>query len=205
MVMILRSLSAASGLEWETSRGDPDCLIVFRYFTMSAYGAITSKVTSTQLPTIWKTKLKTRITTSDSTTTPKPTSGSEAWQYVVTYHLTLESASLPSRTGLIEYLHDEFADEIERGLTYPQETLAGERMTKEAFETYFFAADVILGLIASEQSLIELGVEAELMEEGKEKELDIDFDKVRQGRGWAECVAGFYYVSSGDAYDRIVL
>ena len=172
---------------------------------MSAYGAISRKVTSIQLPTIWKTKLKTKTATSGLTTSLEPNSGSESWQYVVTYHLTLESAALQSRAGLIEYLHDEFADEVERGLTYPQETLVGERMTKEAFEAYFFAADVILGLVASEQILIELGVEAESMEEGKGKELDIDFDKVRQGRGWAECVAGFYYVSSGDAYDRIVL
>lgn len=151
---------------------------------MSAYGAITRKSAALQLPTIWKIKRKRKPLSSDS------------WQYIVTYHLTLETASQPSRAGLLDYLHTEFADEVERGVTYPQETLVGERLTREAFESYFFAADVILGLIVSGQSLVGLGVDVDALEEGKGKEEDVAFDKVREGKVWADCVAGLYYVGS---------
>ena len=147
---------------------------------MSAYGAITqpNRPTAPLPSTVWSCP---------------PRAGAPT--HLTLHHLTLADAhALP---GLVPYLHACFADELARGRTYPQEVRPGEPYTRAAFETYFFAADVILGLIASEQSLIELGVEIEPMEEGKGKEFDIDFDKVRQGRGWAECVAGFYYVSSG--------
>lgn len=153
---------------------------------MSAYGAITRKSAALQLPTIWKIKRKRKPLSSDS----------DSWQYIVTYHLTLETASQPSRAGLLDYLHTEFADEVERGVTYPQETLVGERLTREAFESYFFAADVILGLIVSGQSLVGLGVDVDALEEGKGKEEDLAFDKVREGKVWADCVAGLYYVGS---------
>lgn len=156
---------------------------------MSAYGTITRKSAALQLPTIWKVKQKSKPVNPDS-------DSSEFWQYIVTYHLNLETASQPSRAGLLDYLHTEFADEVERGATYPQETLVGERLTRDAFESYFFAADVILGLIVSGQSLVDLGVDVDALEEGKGKEEELAFDKVREGKEWADCVAGLYYVST---------
>lgn len=60
-----------------------------------------------------------------------------------------------------------------------------ETYTREAFETYFFSADVFVAIKGST---------------GEEKiqdrtEFFTSIDKLRAGRSWEECVAGFYYGS----------
>lgn len=147
---------------------------------MSAYGAIERSWTSrTVRSTIWK---------------GRP-SGDEAEQFVVLFHLTLQDTEQQSRDGLIAFMHNEFADEIERGQTYPQETQPGSRYTLDAFKSYFFAADVFVGLFCSGERLVQTGLDAKF-NDGEFLEADVDFDLIRNGRDWGDCVAGFYYVST---------
>ncbi|KAF8435009.1 hypothetical protein L210DRAFT_884915 [Boletus edulis BED1] len=72
-------------------------------------------------------------------------------------------------TGLFDHLHVIFADEVEKGLTYPQEDMRDPN----AFKAYFFAADVVIAIV------------------GLPGELEIDLE---HARAWDECVVGFYYV-----------
>ncbi|KAH8115313.1 hypothetical protein DFH11DRAFT_99575 [Phellopilus nigrolimitatus] len=149
---------------------------------MSAYGAIPkpSSLSSPLAPTAWKVK-------------SKSTDGALS-KFVIMYHLTLSSASTPARDGLVSFMADEFADEVERGDTYPQEPLAGERLSREAFEGYYFAADVMIGFRASVEDLQRWDVNAsEVLEEAGTK-VDLDLDVVADNRKWKDCVAGFYYI-----------
>lgn len=99
--------------------------------------------------------------------------------YVTTHHLTRSNVHrLP---GLLEHLTAVFAMEVERGLTYPQE---GE-IDQPNFESYFFAADVFVGIVGDS-----------LRADRGEAEIELDIDAARAGRPWDECVAGFYYVGS---------
>lgn len=148
---------------------------------MSAYGAITNRrAGESPVPsTIWPS----RPSKADNTS---PT-------YLTLHHLTLaHAAALP---GLVEYLHNVFAHFIEEGATYPQETAPGEMYERTAFESYFFAGDVIVGLTGSgseqETSKVPQGALDGLKEA---TELDIDIEVTRAGRTWEDCIAGFYYV-----------
>ncbi|KDQ55227.1 hypothetical protein JAAARDRAFT_37753 [Jaapia argillacea MUCL 33604] len=136
---------------------------------MSAYGAIKAPTrTSDPLPsTIWSTKAL-------------PSQSN----YITLHHLTLSTAL--THLGLIDYLWREFAEEVERGLTYPQEMLQGEVFTKEMFEAYFFAGDAFVGIVGSGK--VEEGLE------GGVREVEGGVDKAAAGRKWEDCVAGFYYV-----------
>ncbi|TFK74002.1 acyl-CoA N-acyltransferase [Pluteus cervinus] len=103
---------------------------------------------------------------------------SEPSEYVTVHHLTLEIAQ--TFAGLLDYLHVTFAQEVDDGMTYPQE---GE-ISRPAFEAYFFAADVLLAIVgASKRSTNAAGVEEA-----------VTFEQARADRIWSECVAGFYYV-----------
>src|SRR6266550_2321370 len=125
---------------------------------MSAYGDLKVPSSDRILPTMnWPTK-------SPST-------------YITTIHLTLSTAR--QSPGLVEYLNTVFVKVVEDGRTYPQE---GD-MSGEAFEKYFFAADVFLGIISSSHS------------EETQNNGEATLDGTRAGRSWEECVAGFYYVS----------
>lgn len=143
---------------------------------MSAYGAIHAARTSSEsLPsTFWR--LSARKTDLHART---------GTGYVTIYHLTLAKAL--TYPDLIPYLHASFADELERGMTYPQEILQGESYTRSAFEAYFFAADVLLAIIGPDKAF------AEGKQDGSE--VRITLDEARNGRSWEECIAGFYYVS----------
>ena len=88
---------------------------------------------------------------------------------VLVLHVTRETAP----TELVGLLHEEFEQELESGKTYPQEG----PMDRAIFEAYFFAADVFVGMIASDESAASL--------EGA------DVDKVREGRSWDESVVGY--------------
>ncbi|KAL0072484.1 hypothetical protein AAF712_000247, partial [Marasmius tenuissimus] len=129
---------------------------------MSAYGAIDrSDRHEVTLPsTIWSGKNRNELTT-----------------HVTIHHLTLNTAqNLP---GLVEYLGDVFAKEVEDGRTYPQEG----PVDLQSFRNYFFAADVLVAIAlddgASEVDGTEIGV---------------GIQDAMRGRPWEQCIAGFYYV-----------
>ncbi|KAI0941689.1 hypothetical protein AcW1_003507 [Taiwanofungus camphoratus] len=142
---------------------------------MSAYGAIpkpSCSETSCPLPsTLWHLKSKDTCSTSHN--------------YVTIHHLTLATARALS--GLLPYLHAVFADELERGLTYPQEILPGETYTQDTFETYYFAADVLVAVIG----------EIDLLKKPKGNdgsEVQCGIEEATNGRKWENCIAGCYYV-----------
>ncbi|GAB1523310.1 hypothetical protein RhiTH_006442 [Rhizoctonia solani] len=92
---------------------------------------------------------------------------------ILVIHLTKETAP----KDLVGLLHGEFEQELERGQTYPQEG----PMDQMAFEAYFLAADVFVGLI------VPSGEVAALQSE--------NIERVRAGRDWSRsshiCNAGF--------------
>lgn len=148
---------------------------------MSAYGTIT-------LPSRPNTLLP---------TTSWPCKSTSPFKHLTVHHLTLSAAttlSSPSTTDsnsdtLLSYTHRIFAQVLEDGRTYPQELAEGqtwESYTREAFEAYFWAADVFVA-IGSE------GDEG-AGEGGEGVEVELDIEKVRKGQTWEECVAGWYYV-----------
>ena len=136
---------------------------------MSAYGTIAKPTGSgTALsPTIWACKPNSKQGTVPSTPT-----------HLTVYHLTLATAL--SQPGLIDHLRAIFTLDIEAGRTYPQETITGDGV----FETYFFGADVFLGILGEGVGNAGEGIQ----------ETDITIDDSRQSRSWEDCVAGFYYV-----------
>lgn len=136
---------------------------------MSAYGEIRRLQDTELLPvTVWATEPEL-----------------EAMQRYSVYHLTLPTARL--LPGLLEYLCAAFAKEVEDGMTYPQE---GE-ITQTAFETYFFSADVFVGIFGdttlSDEELPNHSIEAQ---KGK--------------RSWEDCIGGFYYVSISSLLSNLV-
>ena len=135
---------------------------------MSAYGKFTSRrqVKGTLATTIWHCKPRAGVST-----------------YVTIHHLTLGRAA--TFDGLVSYLHGCFAEEVERGMTYPQEILQGESYTQTMFEDYFFAGDVLLAIAGSEE-MPERKVDG--------SEVQITLEEAKNGRSWEECVAGLYYV-----------
>ena len=143
---------------------------------MSAYGAIkvAGRPTEPLASTIWH--LLTRKND------PQATTGKG---YVTIHHLTLQTAL--THPGLIPYLHVSFADELDRGMTYPQEILQGESYTQTAFEGYFFAADVLVAVIGQDRAFAE--------GKGDGSEVRTTLDEARNGRSWKDSIAGFYYVS----------
>ncbi|CAE6341540.1 unnamed protein product [Rhizoctonia solani] len=91
---------------------------------------------------------------------------------ILVVHLTKETAP----NDLVELLHKEFEEELERGQTYPQEG----PLDRAGFEAYFFAADVFVGLIVPSEEAAALQNE--------------DIEGARAGRSWDESVVGSYYV-----------
>ncbi|RDX49289.1 hypothetical protein OH76DRAFT_1403862 [Lentinus brumalis] len=139
---------------------------------MSAYGAIKRDNIAPPSSTTWRLQSKRQ----DS---PK---------YLTVHHVTLEIAK--QYPGLVDYLHRVFADELERGQTYPQEILAGEVYSRDQFDAYYFAADVlvaVLGLPAQR------GV-ADPLDAEDGSQVSIGFVEAIGGRTWEECIAGCYYV-----------
>lgn len=148
---------------------------------MSAYGTITLPSRSaTLLPT-----------------TSWPCKSTSPSKRLTVHHLTLSAATalstFPSSTDskgdtLLSYTHRIFAQVLEDGRTYPQELAQGltwESYTREAYEAYFWAADVFVAIGSSED-------EGGANGEGVEVELDVE--KARKGRTWEDSVAGWYYV-----------
>ncbi|TFK51083.1 hypothetical protein OE88DRAFT_1630569 [Heliocybe sulcata] len=134
---------------------------------MSAYGAIAAPRGSDAplSSTIWAIERK------DSTVT----------DYLTIHHLNLARAQ--ALDGLIDYLHHVFAEEIDAGLTYPQEVPVGELYTREAFDAYFFAGDVFVAVSGAEIGSLASG-----------SDVSFGINDARRGRDWSDCIAGFYYV-----------
>ncbi|KAK7045539.1 hypothetical protein VNI00_007371 [Paramarasmius palmivorus] len=123
---------------------------------MSAYGAI-ERNNATILPsTAWRDKNQTLVTI---------------------HHLSLSTAKL--LPGLIDYLGEVFAKEVEDGRTYPQEG----PIDLDSFQKYFFAADVLVAI---------KGTHSDGFEDAAEVQIGIE--EARNGRTWQECVSGYYYV-----------
>ena len=130
---------------------------------MSAYGTIKrpqSCSTEPLSPTVWITDNTSR-------------------RGVAIYHLKKKAALL--LPGLVEYMYETFSAVVEAGMTYPQE---GD-LDRDAFETYFFAEDVFLGLILSEGASIGLIDGQSVLP---------SMEEVKANRSWEESIGGFYYV-----------
>lgn len=133
---------------------------------MSAYGAIQTPLRAggTMRSTLW------------SPSTSDPSSS------VSIHHITLQTALALS--GLLEYLHQSFAQVVEEGITYPQEG----PYDQATFQSYFFAADVLVGILnvkgtSDDQAAAEEPLETSLY-----------ITQAVAGRSWDESVIGFYYV-----------
>ncbi|KIY69473.1 hypothetical protein CYLTODRAFT_488874 [Cylindrobasidium torrendii FP15055 ss-10] len=144
---------------------------------MSAYGAIQTPLRTggTMKSTLW------------SPSTSDPSSS------VSIHHITLQTALAFS--GLLEYLHQSFAQIIDEGSTYPQEG----PYDQAAFQSYFFAADVLVGILNVKGTSDDQATAEEPLE------TSLDFTQAVAGRSWEESVIGFYYVrlSSGSSVLRI--
>jgi hypothetical protein len=109
------------------------------------------------------------------------------------YHLTLEAAL--KSPGLVEYLHSVFAQIVEDGRTYPMEVAQGEEYSREAFESYFFAGDVIVGVLVDERNGDGQSVDSH---DGVEivpgTNSPFGASRDNQSFAWEDVIAGFYYV-----------
>ncbi|KAJ8520476.1 hypothetical protein ONZ45_g2722 [Pleurotus djamor] len=151
---------------------------------MSAYGKIARSSRGEEHPlgsTLWNIQTSTPL---PGQTAELPEQSQKPSQHVSIHHLTLETA-LRYR-GLVEYLHETFAQVVEEGFTYPQE---GD-LSRDAFESYFFAGDVFVGITPSVHA-IEHGASSDILDG---QVLEGSMEEVVSGRDWADCVAGFYYI-----------
>jgi len=161
---------------------------------MSAYGAIT--VTNKPID----------LLPSTTWDLPQPVHGKPATPFrrLVLHHLRLDSArALPSGPSLLDYTYRIFAAEIEEGRTYPQEadaladdsvalgsaSLSGSAYTytRAAFETYFWAADVIVAIGQKEDETGLVGSDGGRVGSGCGEDLIVDL-------GLEDALVGFYYV-----------
>ena len=134
---------------------------------MSAYGAVSRPARSSYLSTtVW----------------PHPR---DPHAVVTLFHIDLAAIVDP---GFLDHLHAIFADEIERGLTYPQEDMRD----LDAFKAYFFAADVVIAIAGDGSGVTPNPLTADGAPVAKE--VAADLDTVRAGRSWDACLVGFYYV-----------
>ncbi|KAL5504673.1 hypothetical protein ACEPAH_7336 [Sanghuangporus vaninii] len=110
------------------------------------------------------------------------------------FHLTPEN--VPS--DLLAFMHKEFADEVDRGDTYPYEPGTGTRLSRQVFEGYFLVADALVGIRIDHSTLPELlpGIDATSLSEAEALEIldSITLESVTNSRSWKDCIAGFYYV-----------
>lgn len=143
---------------------------------MSAYGAISRPPRSSILP---------------STEWPHPRN---PHAIVTLVHVDLSAIVDANRyPGLFDHLHAVFADEVDKGLTYPQENMRDP----DAFRAYFFAADVVIAIVGDGSGATPnppaepVGAPVAPVA----KEVAVDLETARAGRPWDACVVGFYYVS----------
>ena len=149
---------------------------------MSAYGAISRPVRSSNIP---------------STEWPHPR---DPHSIVTLFHIDLSALVDSDRhPGLFDHLHAVFADEVAKGLTYPQENMRDP----DAFRAYFFAADVVIAIVGDGSGVMP---DPPAEPDGAPptpvaKEVEVNLETARAGRSWDTCVVGFYYV--GDHLHRV--
>ena len=108
-------------------------------------------------------------------------------------HFHLDSSAIVDAPGLFDHLHAVFADEVDKGLTYPQEDMRDPN----AFRAYFLAADVVIALrVLGSERASDCVSEPEWERCVVPREVKVDLEDVRAGRPWDECVVGFYYVGA---------
>lgn len=90
---------------------------------------------------------------------------------LVVFHLT----TVPS--ALADYLYLQFQEELDRGATYPQQL----PMSRTAFDEYFLANDLFVGVIAPTSA--------------------ITLEQARGGREWTACLGGAYYVGHDRCFE----
>ncbi|CCL99223.1 uncharacterized protein FIBRA_01238 [Fibroporia radiculosa] len=143
---------------------------------MSAYGVIAATNRSGPLAsTQWGLASKPESTYSASTLT--------------IHHTTLASAQ--AVPGLVSYLRKVFADELERGMTYPQEILSGQDYSQDMFEAYYFAADVLIAVLDNEDPSRS---QDEFTQTSDGSAIEGGIEQAIKGRGLEECIAGCYYI-----------
>ncbi|KAI0042636.1 hypothetical protein FA95DRAFT_1564137 [Auriscalpium vulgare] len=141
---------------------------------MSAYGAISlpNRPTEPLASTLWK--------------LPPSAPGKPAspFTHLSLHHFTLARAL--DTPGLVDYTHSVFAAEVAKGTTYPQEDVPSDPYSRDAFTSYFWAADV----------LVAIGTSAAGQDGGEDTGVEVKASvaDVRQERAWVECLVGFYYV-----------
>ncbi|KAI9459963.1 hypothetical protein HD554DRAFT_1599688 [Boletus coccyginus] len=94
--------------------------------------------------------------------------------------------------SLFNHLHAVFADEVDKGLTYPQEDVRDP----DLFRAYFFAADVVIAImgLGPQEAYSGLSALGSEQDDDVPREVEVDLERARAGRSWDECVVGFYYV-----------
>jgi hypothetical protein len=104
-----------------------------------------------------------------------PSDSVDATVSAPTRNLTVFHARLHTiPSNLLQLLYETFEEELEKGLTYPQEGPIG----RDGFEGYFFGKDVFIGQVTDEHGG-GTGLEA-----------------VDKGQDWLDRVIGAYYVRS---------
>lgn len=105
--------------------------------------------------------------------------------------------------SLFNHLHAVFADEVDKGLTYPQEDVRDP----DVFRAYFFAADVVIAImgLGPQEACASLSAPGPEQDDDVPREVEVDLERARAGRSWDECVVGFYYVRWLLQYARLRL
>jgi len=160
---------------------------------MSAYGTISRAPRTPYLPsTIWP--WPEQASRLDSRQGPNPTLSDPSQRNVkfstISIHHIDEYAVRKGHEGLFEYLHSVFANEVDKGMTYPQEDVHDSAI----FTSYFFVADVIVAVAGTKGDGVNVGTVVDGPGDQAVEEVDMGLDEARGGRSWEECVIGFYYV-----------
>ena len=142
---------------------------------MSAYGAIARPhPTSAQLPTLIY-----------------PLASDPSTKFAAIHIPAPASEHLPD--DLLDFLHTTFAEELERGRTYPQEG----PIDRDAFKSYFGGSDLVLGLTLAASTQFENATfpdpKPEAVDDAQVSTLSLN--AARGERPWADCLVGAYYVS----------
>jgi hypothetical protein len=102
------------------------------------------------------------------------------FSHLALHHLRLDTArSLP---GLLEYMHQVFATEVQAGRNSQEATTNASRIyTRAEFEAYFWTADAVIAI----------GTNAD---NGSDPVLIENVEVARAGRSWEDILVGFYYI-----------
>ena len=146
-----------------------------RSLVMSAYGAIARPhPTSAQLPTLIY-----------------PLASDPSTKFAAIHIPAPASEHLPD--DLLDLLHTTFAEELERGRTYPQEG----PIDRDAFKSYYGGSDLVLGLTLAASTQFENATfpdpKPEAVDEAQVSTLSLE--AARGKRQWVDCLVGAYYVS----------